>query len=89
MTTIKASKPIEKIKRGDKIRIDGVVYEVDTHYVLIDHGSAKEMAIEIFNPKTDKDFQLRYFNDQLEESFEFYELDEIIYNKKAFEKIEW
>ena len=87
--TFKASRPIGKIKKGDKIKVDGIEYEVDEHYVLIDHGSTKEMAIEIFNPKTDKDFQLRYFSDQVESTIDFYELQEILYVKKPFKKIEW
>lgn len=85
--SIKASKPISKIKKGDKIKIDGKNYEVDAHYVLIDHGTTKEMAIELV--LGDDDFQIRYFDDQVERTLEFYELDEIIYNKKPFSKIEW
>lgn len=87
--TLKASKPISQIKKGDKIKVDGVVYEVDAHEVLIDHGTTKEMAIEVFNPKTDKDYQLRYFSDQVENTVEFYELQEIIYVKKNISIVEW
>jgi hypothetical protein len=86
---VKASKPIAKIKKGDKVKIDGKEYEVDAHYVLIDHGSTKEMTIEIFDPKADRDYQLRYFDDQPNSTLEFYELQEIIYVKKPFKKIEW
>lgn len=86
---IKASKPIDKIKKGDKIKVDSLTLEVDAHYVLIVHGSTKEMAIELFDPKTEKDYQLRYFPNQLETSMEFFELDEIIYNKIDIEKVEW
>lgn len=86
---VKNSKPVSKIKKGDKIRIDGTEYEVDSHYVLIDHGTTKEMAIEIFNPKTDKDYQLRYFDDQAKETIELYELQDIMYIKKPFVKIDW
>lgn len=86
---IKQSKPVTKIKKGDKIKIDGVEYEVDAHYVLIDHGTTKEMTIEIFDPKRDKDFQLRYFDDQLEATLDLYELQEILYVKRAFKKVEW
>lgn len=87
--TVKASKPIAKIKKGDKIKIDGREYEVDQHYVLMDHKTTKEMAIEIFDPKTDKDYQLRYFNDQANETLDLYELQEILFVKKAFSRIEW
>ena len=85
---IKASKPLSKIKKGDKIRIDGTQYEVDSHYVLMDHKNTKEMAIELFD-KNDKDYQLRYFDDQAESTLEFYGLQEIMYFKKPFVKIEW
>lgn len=86
---IKASKPVGSIKKGDKIKVDGKEYEVDSHYVLIDHGTTKEMAIELFDPKTDKDYQLRYFSDQVEATIEFYELQEIMYIKKIISKVEW
>ncbi len=86
---VKTSKPITKIKKGDKVNIDGVEYEVDAHEVLIDHGSTKEMALEIFNPKTDKDYQLRYFSDQVENTLDLYELQEILYVKRSFKSVEW
>ncbi len=86
---VNGSKPISKIKRGDKIKIDGKEYEVDAHYVLIDHGTTKEMTIEIFDSKADKDYQLRYFDDQANNTLEFYELQEIMYVRKSFSKIEW
>jgi hypothetical protein len=85
---IKASKSIGKIKKGDRINVDGKEYSVDGHYVLIDHGTTKEMAIELFD-KGDKDYQLRYFNDQVETTLQFYELQEIIYVKKPMKEIEW
>ena len=86
---VKASKPVANLKKGDKIKVDGVEYEVDAHYVLIDHGTTKEMAIEIFD-KTDKDYQVRYFNDQANGTIDFYELQgEIMFVKKPFKKMEW
>ncbi len=87
--SIKGSKPISALKKGDKIKVDGKEYEIDAHYVLMDHGKTKEMVIEIFDKKTDKDFQLRYFSDQIERSMEFYELQEILYVRKEVGKIEW
>lgn len=87
--SVKGSKPIAKINKGDKIRVDGLELEVDAHVVLIDHGSTKEMAIECFDPKTDKDYQIRYFDDQVETSLEVYSLDEIVYNKIKAKKVEW
>lgn len=86
---VKSSKPITEIKKGDKIKVDSLNLEVDAHVVMIDHGSTKEMAIDCFNPKTDKDYQIRYFSDQVETSLEVYELKEIMYNRIEVEKIEW
>lgn len=85
---IKASKPIVKVKKGDRIKVDGKEYTVDQHYVLIDHGATKEMAIEIYDPN-DKDYQIRYFNDQVDTTMEFYELQEIMFIKKRVQSIEW
>ena len=85
---IKASKPITKVKKGDRVNIDGREYSVDDHYILIDHGTTKEMAIEIYD-KNDKDYQIRYFNDQVETTLQFYELQEIMYIKKPMKEIAW
>ena len=86
---VKASKDISKIKKGDKIKVDGVEYEVDAHYVLIEHPANKEMAIELFD-KNDKDYQIRYFDDQVESTIDFYELQgEIMFMRKPCKKIEW
>ena len=76
------------VAKGDVVTIDGKQYNVDAHYVLIDHGNTKEMTIELFDDN-DKDYQLRYFDDQIETTFELYELQEIIYTKKPFSKISW
>jgi hypothetical protein len=86
--TVKASKPISKVKKGDKVKVDGKEYEVDSHYVLIDHGGTKEMAIEVFSGE--QDYQIRYFDDQVERTIDFYELQgEIMFVKKPCKKIEW
>lgn len=87
---IKQSRPIAEIKKGDKIKVDSLVLEADQHYCLIDHGKTREMAIECFDKKTDKDFQIRYFSDQVPDTLEFYELQGgIMFTKKPAEKIEW
>jgi hypothetical protein len=87
---VKSSKPIISLKKGDKIKVDSLNLEVDANVVLIDHGATKEMAIECFDSKTDKDYQLRYFADRIPDSIEFYELDEIVYNRvDNVKKIEW
>ena len=87
---IKSSKPISELKKGDKIKIDSLNLEVDAHIVMIEHSkTTKEMAIECFDPKTDKDYQIRYFSNQPEDSIQCYELEEIIYNKLDVKKVEW
>jgi ribosomal 50S subunit-recycling heat shock protein len=87
---VKSSKPIAEIKKGDKIKVDSLNLEVDAHVVMIEHSkTTKEMAIEIFDKKTDKDYQIRYFSDNAEESIQFYELKEIVYNPVEVKKIEW
>ena len=86
---IKCSKPVSMLKKEDKISIDGKQMEVDAHYVLMDHGTTKEMAIEIFDSEADKDYQIRYFDDQIKTTIELYELQEIMYFKKPCKKISW
>lgn len=85
---IQASKPIAQVKKGDTLIIDGKAYTVDAHTVLVDHGIMKEMAIELFD-KSDKDYQLRYFDDQVESTLELYELQEIMYVKKPVKSVSW
>lgn len=86
---VKSSKPIAQVKKGDKISIDGKPYEVDAHYVLIDHGSTKEMALEVFDAKADKDYQVRYFSDQVNATLELYELQDIMYVRRQLKSIAW
>lgn len=86
--SIKASRPISKLKKGERIRIDGKEYTIDSHYVLMDHKTTKEMAIELYDDK-EKDYQLRYFDDQVESTLEFYELQEIMYVRKGMKNISW
>lgn len=90
MVTIKASKPIATLKKGDSVSVDGKKLEVDAHYVFEDYKTTKEMLIELFDPKTDKDYQLRYFSDQVEDTLKFYELKDIVYEENEnVQKIEW
>ena len=87
---VKGSKPIGQLKKGDMVTIDGKKYEVDAVVLLIDHGKVKEMGVELFDPKTDVDYQLRYFDDQVEETMQFYELVKgVMYQPRACEKISW
>ena len=94
MVTLKKSKPVEKVKKGDKIKVDGKTYEVDAHYVLIDHAkNTKEMAIEVFDPKATKEGegegQIRYFSDNMDETIGFFIMKGIMYEKQEIKKIEW
>jgi len=89
MVKTKSSKLISQIKKGDKMKIDSLTLEVDAHYVLIDHTNTKEMTIELFDPKTEKEYQLRYFSNNVENSLQFFVLEEIIYNQEEIKKIEW
>jgi hypothetical protein len=86
----KQSKPIEELKKGDKVVVDGHSLEIDDHYVFMKHKDTTEMIIELFNPKTEKEYQLRYFHDQVESSLEFYYLqNEFQYVKAESVKEVW
>lgn len=89
---VKQSKPITELQQGDKVKINGKEFEVDDNVLLIDHGNdVKEMALEIFD-KNDKDYQLRYFPSNLENTLEIYELvNDFIYTRsdEEVEKVEW
>tara|TARA_B100001971_G_C17808305_1_gene342752 strand:+ start:160 stop:441 length:282 start_codon:yes stop_codon:yes gene_type:complete len=93
MVKIKKSKPIIELKKGDKIKVNGRALEVDANIVLIEHDKdTKEMALEIFDAKKDEDFQLRYFTNNVDSSFEFYELKgDFIYSRVRDElkSVEW
>lgn len=84
------SKPIAELKKGDKILIDGKGLIVDAHYLFMDHKTTKEMIIEVYSEKTDKDYQIRYFDDQVETSLEFYALEnDFQYTRKEVGEISW
>lgn len=87
---LKKSKPIAKIKKGDKVKIDGKEYEVDAHFLLIDHGKTKEMAIELINEKKEEeDYQIRYFV-KTPDNMRVFELhNEFMYMPKEVKKVEW
>ncbi len=90
MVLLKKSKPITQLKKGDKVTVDGHVLEVDDQYLFLDHKTTKEMIIELFNPKTDKDYQIRYFDDQVDTSIEFYFLqNDFEYKRVEVKSIEW
>jgi len=72
----KQSKPIGGLGEGDKVWINGKEMRVDKQYLFQDHGTMKEMIIEIFNVENEREYQIRYFDDQVETSLEVYELQE-------------
>jgi len=84
------SKPISKIGKGDSVYINGKEMRVDNHYLFQDHKTTKEMIIEIFNPENDREYQIRYFDDQVESSLEVYELQgEFQYVRREPKEISW
>ena len=70
----KKSKDIGKLDEGDKFFVNGKEMKVDKQFLFQDHGQMKEMIIEIFNPENDREYQVRYFDDQIDTSIEIYEL---------------
>ena len=86
----KQSKPIAQLKKGDKFWIHGKEMTVDNHYLFIDHKTTKEMIIEVYNPLNEKEYQVRYFDDQVESSIEVYLLEgDFQYMKKEPESVGW
>ena len=64
--------------------------KVDKHYLFQDHGNTKEMIIEVFNPENEREYQVRYFDDQVESSIEVYELvGDFQYVRKEPKSISW
>jgi len=86
----KQSKPIAELKEGDKLWINGKEMKVDKHFLLQNHKNTKEMVIEIFNPANDREYQVRYFDDQVESSIEVYELQgDFQYVRREPKTIKW
>ena len=86
----KQSKPAADIKEGDKILINGKEMKVDKQFLLQDHGGMKEMVVEFYNPENEREYQMRYFNDQVESSIEVYELQgDFQYVRREPKTIEW
>ena len=86
----KKSKDIGKLKKGDKLFINGKEMKIDSQYVFVEHENMKEMIIEFFNPDNDREYQLRYFDDQIDSSLEVYELQgEFQYVKREPKSIGW
>ncbi len=86
----KQSKQLAEIKEGNKIKINGKEMIVDKHFVFMEHGKTKEMIIEFYNPENEREYQLRYFNDQVESSIEIYELqNDFQYVRREPKTIQW
>ena len=86
----KKSKPIGSLKKGDSFFINGKEMKVDKQFLFQDHKNMKEMVIKIFNPENDREYQVRYFDDQVDSSIEIYELlGEIQYVKREPKTVEW
>ena len=90
---VKKSKPIQDLKKGDKIKVNGKALEVDAQYVFEEYKTTKEMLIEVFDPKAKKEgegeYQIRYFSDQVENTLKLYELKSIMYEAVELKSIEW
>jgi hypothetical protein len=70
----KRSKPLGELKEGDSFFINGKELKVDKQYLFQAHSDTNEMIIEIFNPANEREYQVRYFDDQIDSSIEVYEL---------------
>ena len=86
----KQSKSLKDLKEGDKLWINGKEMVVDKQYLMQDHGNTKEMIVEFYNAENEREYQLRYFDDQVESSLEVYELqDEFQYVRREPKTISW
>ncbi len=86
----KQSKVIGALVEGDKVWINGKEMVVDKQYLLQDHGDMKEMIVEVFNPENEREYQIRYFDDQVENSIEVFELQEDFqYVRREPKTIRW
>jgi len=84
------SKPIGGLKEGDKFWINGKEMRVDKQYLFEDHGNMKEMIVEVFNVESEREYQVRYFDDQVESSLEVYELvEDFQYIKRSPKTLSW
>jgi len=86
----KQSKPLGKLKKGDSLWINGKEMKVDNHYLFMAHKDTNEMIIEVYNPESEREYQVRYFDDQVETSIEIYELQgDFQYVKREPKTISW
>ncbi len=86
----KQSKALGELEEGDSFFINGKEMKVDKQYLFQDYGEMKEMIIEIFNPANEREYQVRYFDDQIESSIEIYELvGNFEYIKREPKSVSW
>jgi hypothetical protein len=86
----KQGKPLGKLSEGDLFFINGKEMRVDKQFLFQDHGKMKEWIIEIFNPENEREYQVRYFDDQVESSIEIYELlEDFEYVKREPKTVSW
>ena len=84
------SKVIGKLGEGDKVWINGKEMRVDKQYLFKDHKEMREMIIEVFNVESEREYQIRYFDDQVESSLEVYELQgDFQYVRREPKTIAW
>ena len=75
---------------GDSFFINGKEMRVDKQYLFIEHKKMKEMIIELFNPENEREYQVRYFDDQVDTSIEIYELlEEFEYVRREPKTVAW
>ena len=78
------------MNEGDKIFINGKEMVVDKQFVFQEHKNMKEMIIEIYNPTNEREYQIRYFDDQIDSSLEVYELQgDLQYIRREPKTISW
>jgi hypothetical protein len=86
----KQSKPLKDLKEDDKFFINGKEMRVEGHLLFQDHGHTKEMIIELFNPENNREYQVRYFDNQIESSIEVYELiEDFEYVRREPKRVGW
>ncbi|MFH1521502.1 MAG: hypothetical protein ABIF18_00935 [archaeon] len=90
MEILKKSKSIGSLEKGDSFFVNGKEMKVDKQFLFQDHGNTKEMVIEIFNPENEREYQVRYFDDQVESSIEIYELlEDFQYTRREPKSVAW
>ena len=86
----KQSKPLGKLVKGDKFFINGSEMIVDSQFLFMAHKDTNEMIIEVYNPANEREYQVRYFDDQIETSIEVFELvGDFEYVKREPKSVAW